>query len=71
MLDKEFFICGVCKKKIGENAMKCPTMKRLIHTGCMKAHVHACKSFHKRFIYWGAAAYKKNKANETLETSLE
>lgn len=69
MISKDFFICGVCKKKIDQDAMKCPTLKKLIHTGCMHSHVHQCRSFHKKFIYWGAAAYKKKKP--VIEISLE
>jgi hypothetical protein len=61
MVSEEFFLCPVCKKKIAEDAMKCPILKKLVHKGCMRIHVHKCGSFHKKFRYWGAAAYKKNK----------
>ncbi len=70
MIDSSFFTCAVCKKSIGENAIRCPTIKRLVHTGCMHAHIRNCQSFHKKFIYWGAAAYTK-KTVELEENLVE
>ena len=64
MVSEEFFICLECKKKIEENAFKCPIAKKLVHKGCMHVHIHKCGSFHKKFTYWGAAAYKKKKTKE-------
>lgn len=67
MVSEEFFICPVCKEKVKENSFKCPIAKKLIHKGCMHVHTHKCKSFHKKFIYWGASAYKKNMTKEKEE----